>query len=92
MKNIQKIILLFVLALPLLAFAPQKGGEKKENGKQKITQRDYNNTEVEMADTWRANGKIYVVIATIASLIGGIVFYLVILDRKVAKLEHLVNE
>ena len=42
---------------------------------------------VEMADTMRANGKIYVVVAVLATVLVGIVVYLVMLDRKVTRLE-----
>ena len=42
---------------------------------------------VEMADTMRANGKIYVVVAVLATVFVGIVVYLVMLDRKVTRLE-----
>lgn len=42
---------------------------------------------VQMADTMRSNGKIYVVVAVIVTLFLGIVTYLVALDRKIAKLE-----
>ena len=43
--------------------------------------------EIEMADTMRANGKIYVVVAVLAAIFVGIVVYLVMLDRKISKLE-----
>ncbi|MEM1137163.1 MAG: CcmD family protein, partial [Bacteroidota bacterium] len=49
--------------------------------------RDYGNNGVNMADTMRSNGKIYIVVATIVSLFIGIVIYLVILDRKIGALE-----
>ncbi|WP_038028746.1 CcmD family protein [Thermonema rossianum] len=42
--------------------------------------------EVEMADALRANGKIYVVVAVLATIFLGIVLYLVSIDRKVKKL------
>ena len=42
---------------------------------------------VEMADSMRANGKIYVVVAVLATVFVGIVVYLVMLDRKVTRLE-----
>ena len=44
-------------------------------------------TRVEMADTMRQSGKIYVVIAVILTLFAGIVIYLVRLDRKISRLE-----
>lgn len=43
---------------------------------------------VEMADTFRSNGKIYVVVAVILTIFAGIVLYLVRLDRKVSRLEQ----
>lgn len=42
---------------------------------------------VQMADTMRQEGKIYVVVAIILTIFAGIILYLVRLDRKIAKLE-----
>jgi hypothetical protein len=42
---------------------------------------------VEMADTMRREGKIYVVIAVILTIFAGIILYLVRLDRKITRLE-----
>lgn len=42
---------------------------------------------VEMADAFRSNGKIYVVVAVILTIFAGIIFYLIRLDRKVSRLE-----
>ena len=43
---------------------------------------------VEMADTFRANGKIYVVVLVISTIFAGIIFFLVFLERKIKKLER----
>jgi len=43
--------------------------------------------EVEMADTMRSNGKIYVVVVIVAIIFIGIVAYLIYIDRKLSKLE-----
>lgn len=43
--------------------------------------------QVEMADTMRSNGKIYVVVAVILTIFAGIILYLIRLDRKITKLE-----
>jgi len=43
--------------------------------------------EVDMADTMRSNGKIYVVIAVILTILLGLILYIVRLDRKISKLE-----
>lgn len=42
---------------------------------------------VDMADTMRSNGKIYVVLAVILTIFLGIVIYLVRLDKKMTRLE-----
>jgi ABC-type amino acid transport system permease subunit len=42
---------------------------------------------VTMADTMKENGKIYVVIAVILTILAGLVLYLIRLDRKISKLE-----
>lgn len=44
-------------------------------------------TNVEMADTLRNSGKIYVVVAVIAVIFLGIATYLIYLDRRLSKLE-----
>lgn len=44
--------------------------------------------KVEMADTMRSEGKIYVVIAVILTILGGLIFYVWRLDRKITKLEN----
>ena len=43
--------------------------------------------QTEMADAMRSNGKIYVVVAVLATIFAGIFAYLVILDRKITRLE-----
>jgi hypothetical protein len=44
-------------------------------------------TDVEMADTMRGSGKIYVVIATIAIIFTGLAIFLFAIERRVKKLE-----
>lgn len=43
----------------------------------------------EMADTFRSEGKIYVVVAIILIVLTGLVIYLFVLDRKMNKLEEM---
>ena len=43
--------------------------------------------KVEMADTMRSNGRIYVVVAVVVTILTGLILYLVRLDRKMTKLE-----
>ncbi len=43
--------------------------------------------KVEMADTMRSNGRIYVVVAVVLTILIGLVLYIVRLDRKISKLE-----
>lgn len=44
-------------------------------------------SQPEMADTMRSNGKIYVVVLVLATIFAGIIAYLVRLDRKITKIE-----
>ncbi len=43
--------------------------------------------EVEMADTMRSNGKIYIVVAVCLTILVGLFLYVFSLDRKISKLE-----
>ena len=43
--------------------------------------------QVEMADTMRSNGKIYVVVGVILVVLAGLFVYLFSLDKKVSRLE-----
>jgi uncharacterized transporter YbjL len=52
----------------------------------------YGQANPEMADVMRSEGKIYVVVGIILIVLTGLVAYLVILDRKVKKLENLLDE
>ena len=44
--------------------------------------------KVEMADKFRADGKIYIVLVIILVILAGLFFYLIRIDRKVTKLEE----
>jgi len=46
------------------------------------------NKKPEMADALRADGKIYVVIAVVITILAGLILYVVRLDRKVTKMER----
>lgn len=46
------------------------------------------NQPVEMADAMRSNGKIYVVVAVLSTILLGIVLYLIKLEKKVKTLEQ----
>jgi len=46
-----------------------------------------NAQEITMADVMKENGKIYVVIAVMLTILAGLVLYLVRLDRKISRLE-----
>jgi uncharacterized integral membrane protein len=48
--------------------------------------------DVEMADQMRSEGKIYVVVAVILTVLTGLILYLLILDRKVNKLEKMIGK
>jgi CcmD family protein len=43
--------------------------------------------EPQMADLMRSNGRIYVVVAVLVTILLGLLFYVFRLDRKISKLE-----
>ncbi|MBK6641461.1 MAG: CcmD family protein [Bacteroidia bacterium] len=43
--------------------------------------------QIEMADLMRSNGKIYVVVAVAATVMTGLIIYLISIDRKVSSIE-----
>jgi hypothetical protein len=47
--------------------------------------------KVEMADVMRSNGRIYVVIAVVITILLGLILYVFRLDRKITKLEKETN-
>ncbi|MGF1533484.1 MAG: CcmD family protein [Bernardetiaceae bacterium] len=57
-----------------------------------ILERDYQNERVEMADRFRAEGKIYVVVAVILTIFVGITGYLILTERKIHLLQQKVEE
>jgi K+-transporting ATPase A subunit len=48
--------------------------------------------DAEMADTMRSNGKIYVVVGIILIVLVGLITYLILLDRKITKLENRLSD
>jgi len=47
--------------------------------------------DAEMADVMRSEGKIYVVVSIIVVVLAGVLIYLVMMDRKVSRLERKVE-
>jgi CcmD family protein len=47
-----------------------------------------NEPQVEMADMFRENGKIYIVVAVVLIVLLGIFVYLFMLEKKLAKIEN----
>ena len=43
--------------------------------------------KVEMADVMRSNGRIYVVVAVVSTILVGLILYVFRIDRKMSKLE-----
>lgn len=48
--------------------------------------------QIPMADTFRSEGKIYVVLAVVLIILGGLFYYLLRIDRKLKKLEEDINK
>jgi hypothetical protein len=48
--------------------------------------------QIEMADKMRSEGKIYVVVGIILIVLAGFIVYLISMDKKIKRLERLLNE
>ncbi|PSL05800.1 CcmD family protein [Cecembia rubra] len=79
----KKWLLILFLVFSLQAVAQEKI---------EITEADYQNSRVEMADVMRSEGKIYVLVGIIGIVFAGILVYIINTDKKVAKLEKLLQE
>lgn len=79
----KKWFIVLFLILSLQAIAQEKIA---------ITENDYQNSGVEMADTMRSEGKIYVLVGIIGIVFAGILVYIIATDRKVGKLEKLLKD
>lgn len=72
-----------LLTIALLLFALNAFSQEKIE----VTDADYSNSSVEMADHMRADGKIYVLVGIIAIIFMGILVYVVNTDRRISKIE-----
>lgn len=72
-----------LLTIALLVFSLSALAQEKIP----VTEADYSNNSVEMADVMRSNGKIYVLVGVIVIIFAGITVYLINTDRKISKLE-----
>jgi hypothetical protein len=79
----KKFIIIFLLFISFSAKAQDKIG---------ITDEDYQNSGVEMADKMRSEGKIYVLVSIIGLVLGGILVYMIQTDRKISGLEKKYND
>ncbi len=75
-----KIKFLFLILFINLSFVAH-------SQKQAIEEEDYNNNRIEMADTMRSEGKIYVLVAIIVTLFAGFLVYTIRTEQKIKKLE-----
>ncbi len=77
-QHMKKLVTIALLVFSLSALAQEKIP---------VTESDYSNNSVEMADLMRSNGKIYVLVGVIGIIFAGITVYLISTDRKISKLE-----
>ncbi len=71
MMRLRKIVMIFLFLMISFIAGAQEGTAKK----------------VEMADLMRSNGRIYVVVAVMLTILIGLILYLMRLDRKISKQE-----
>ncbi|KAA3436108.1 CcmD family protein [Rufibacter hautae] len=70
-------------SMPAMAQNANEGGSTIE-----YTSQDKTASDPEMADVMRRDGKIYIVVAVLVSVLLGILLYLIGLDKKITKLER----
>lgn len=66
-----------------MAFSLNAFGQEKIE----ISENDYQNSTVEMADVMRSDGKIYVLMGIIGIVFAGLLVYVINTDRKVTRIE-----
>ncbi len=71
-----------------MAFSLSAFGQEKIE----ISENDYQNSTVEMADVMRSEGKIYVLVGIIGIVFAGLLVYVINTDRKVTRLEKQLKE
>ncbi|GAA4312623.1 CcmD family protein [Nibribacter koreensis] len=81
--KVYKLILVVLLSWVATAGTPLMAQSQTETTSTTAT-----TSGPEMADVMRQDGKIYIVVAVLVTVLLGILFYLISLDRKVAKLER----
>jgi hypothetical protein len=88
MRMLKNWVLLFLLALTLFinnaatAQTPEQATDRTV-----MVEANSATADVEMADQLRRDGKIYIVVGCLLVVLGGMIFYLVSIDRKVGRLE-----
>lgn len=75
MLNQMKKIISFLLFSCVFLVAMAQGGNMEAD-------------QPQMADVMRSNGKIYVVVAVVVTIVLGLFIYLLRLDRKISKIER----
>ena len=75
---------LFIVSLLFLKFSI------RAQEKHVIKEGDYTNTTIEMADQFRAEGKIYVVVVIISIILLGLLLYISTIDRKITALKKTI--
>ena len=93
MKKINKIVCLLIIAVFSLNGLAQKISEPEPNIQDTLlnnlkTVALSNNNNVEMADAFRSEGTIYVVISVISIIFVCLIGYLIYIDLKLRKLEN----
>jgi uncharacterized membrane protein len=87
MKMLNYLAALFsLIMMPLLA-VPAKAQEAARPAATESVSTGEGTAEVEMADSLRRDGKIYIVVIVLLTVLAGVLFYLIRLDQKVSRLE-----
>ncbi|MGV3539422.1 MAG: CcmD family protein [Rufibacter sp.] len=80
--------ILMLLLTWAAAFAAPASAQPQEMNTVEFSAEKTQDAGPEMADVMRRDGKIYIVVAVLVTVLLGVLFYLISLDKKIGKLER----
>ncbi|RNI26221.1 CcmD family protein [Rufibacter latericius] len=88
MKMHKWLLVLFLMWTAGFSLTASAQNAAEEGSTIEYTSADKVASDPEMADAMRRDGKIYIVVAVLVSVLLGVLFYLISLDKKISKLER----
>ncbi len=84
--------ILVLLLTWVAAFSTPAQAQPQETNTVEFSAQAPNASSPEMADVMRRDGKIYIVVAVLVTVLLGVLFYLISLDKKIGNLERQLKQ